>query len=109
MMDERYMKVETHVHCVGEMGMGEEHVVGYVEEALGQGRVVKDTEQAHIARGIHGLPKVSPGFRHAQPFYALRVGYARNGQNGRFRGGPPTGWVACGRLLPPWIPHAVRA
>jgi hypothetical protein len=26
----------------------------------------------------------------------------------RFRGGPPTGWTACGLLLPPWKPHAVR-
>jgi hypothetical protein len=25
-----------------------------------------------------------------------------------FRGGPLSGWVACGRLLPPWTPHAVR-
>jgi hypothetical protein len=24
-------------------------------------------------------------------------------------GGPPTGQAACGLLLPPWIPHAVRA
>jgi hypothetical protein len=28
---------------------------------------------------------------------------------GRFRGGPHTGRAACSRLLPPWIPHAVRA
>jgi hypothetical protein len=27
---------------------------------------------------------------------------------GRLWGGPPTGRAACGRLLPPWIPHAVR-
>jgi hypothetical protein len=27
---------------------------------------------------------------------------------GRFRGGPPTGWAACGRLLPPRTPRAVR-
>jgi hypothetical protein len=27
---------------------------------------------------------------------------------GRFRGGPPTGWVACGCLLPFWTPHVVR-
>jgi hypothetical protein len=26
---------------------------------------------------------------------------------GRFGGGPPTGWAACGRLLPPWIPLSV--
>jgi hypothetical protein len=25
-----------------------------------------------------------------------------------FRAGPPTGWVACGRLLAFWTPHAVR-
>jgi hypothetical protein len=29
--------------------------------------------QACMARGVHGLPKVSPG--PAQPFYALRVGH----------------------------------
>jgi hypothetical protein len=28
---------------------------------------------------------------------------------GRFKGVPPTGQAACGRLLPPWIPHAVQA
>jgi hypothetical protein len=28
---------------------------------------------------------------------------------GRFGGGPPAGRAAFGRLLPPWIPHAVRA
>jgi hypothetical protein len=27
---------------------------------------------------------------------------------GRFRGGPPAGWVACGRLLPLQSRHAVR-
>jgi len=28
---------------------------------------------------------------------------------GCFWGCPSTGWVACGRLLPPWIPHALQA
>jgi hypothetical protein len=28
---------------------------------------------------------------------------------GRLGGGPPAGQAACDRLLPPWIPHAVRA
>jgi hypothetical protein len=27
---------------------------------------------------------------------------------GCFRGGTPAGWVACGRLLPPLTPHAIR-
>jgi hypothetical protein len=27
---------------------------------------------------------------------------------GCFRGGPPKGWAACGRLLPLWTPHAIR-
>jgi hypothetical protein len=26
-----------------------------------------------------------------------------------FWGGPSTWWMACGRLVSPWIPHAVRA
>jgi hypothetical protein len=26
---------------------------------------------------------------------------------GRLRGGPPTGRVACSRLLPPWTPHTI--
>ena len=44
---------------------------------------------------IHGLPEVSP--RLARPNPATPCG-----------GGPPTDWVACGRLLAPWIPHAVQ-
>jgi hypothetical protein len=43
-----------------------------------------------MASGGHGLPKVLP-----RPY-------------DRVRGGPPAGWAACGRLLPLWIPHAVR-
>jgi hypothetical protein len=29
------------------------------------------------------------------------------GPCGRFRGGPPTLWAACGLLLPLWTPHAI--
>jgi hypothetical protein len=32
-----------------------------------------------MARGDHGLPKVSPAPRHAPPFYARQVGYPQNG------------------------------
>jgi hypothetical protein len=52
-----------------------------------------------MARGIHGLPRVSLGARHAQPFYALRVGHPLKAFSG----------AACVHLLPPCIPHAVRA
>jgi hypothetical protein len=57
-----------------------------------------------MARGGHGLPKVSPG--PAMLYPSTPCGWVT--PYSRFRGGPPTGWVACGHLLPPWIPHAVR-
>jgi hypothetical protein len=34
---------------------------------------------ARTGRGIHGLPKVSPGPCHARPLYALRAGHPPNG------------------------------
>jgi hypothetical protein len=46
--------------------------------------------QAHMARGIHELPKVSPGPAMPNPSTPCRQ-------------------AACGRLLALWIPHAVRA
>jgi hypothetical protein len=50
-----------------------------------------------------GYPRTPLSFmraRHAQPLYALRAGHPPNG--------PPAGRVACGCLLPPWIPLSVR-
>jgi hypothetical protein len=35
----------------------------------------------------------------------LTGGLPRKWPYGRFRGGPPTGQVACGRLLPLWTPN----
>jgi hypothetical protein len=48
-----------------------------------------------MTRGGHGQLKVSPG--PAMP----------NRPNGRFRGGPPAGQAACGRLLPLWTPMTI--
>jgi hypothetical protein len=48
-----------------------------------------------------GYPQTDKSFmraRHARPLYYGRLG-----------GGPPAGQVACGRLLPLWIPLPVRA
>jgi hypothetical protein len=58
--------------------------------------------QACMARGIYGLPKVSPG--PAMPNPSTPFGRATHETASRpFWGGRP---AACGRLLPPWIPHA---
>jgi hypothetical protein len=46
--------------------------------------------QARMAKGIHGLPKVSP----RPTITDLST---------------PCGWVTCGRRLPPWILYDVRA
>jgi hypothetical protein len=65
-------------------------------------------QQARTGRGIHGLPKVSCGPTMPDPY--MPCGRATPQMALRpFGGGPSTGWAACGRLLPPWIPHAVRA
>jgi hypothetical protein len=62
---------------------------------------------AHMARGGQGLPKVSLGpampypstpYGRPPPETALQL----------FQGWPPVGRAAFGRLLPPWIPYAVR-
>jgi hypothetical protein len=60
-----------------------------------------------MARGGDGFPKVSPG---PAILTLLRLvgGPPLKRPHGRFRGGPPAGQVACGRLLPFWTPHAVR-
>jgi hypothetical protein len=57
-----------------------------------------------MARGGHGLPEVCPGLTLPRPMGRppLKQPY------GRSSGGQPTGHAACGRLLPTWIPHAVR-
>jgi hypothetical protein len=67
--------------------------------------------EVEVVAGLYGkgYPGPTKSFiraRHAQPLYALR---ARHPPNGCLGGSSPTGQAACGRLLPPWIPHAVRA
>jgi hypothetical protein len=49
-----------------------------------------------MARGIHGLPEGSPGPAQPNPFTPCGPV-----ASGRWRS-------PCGRLLPPWIPHAIR-
>jgi hypothetical protein len=62
-----------------------------------------------MARGGHGLPKVSP--RSAMPNPSKPCGHAGRPPMKRsyscLRGGPPSGRGACGCLLPLWKPHAV--
>jgi hypothetical protein len=54
------------------------------------------SRRGRMARGGHGLPKVSLGPAMPDPY-------------GRFRGDlPATGRTACSRLLPVRTPHAVR-
>jgi hypothetical protein len=80
--------------------------------------------QGRMGRSIHELPKVSPKPGMPNPStpcggpppkwpYGLMAlwpyGLMALWPYGHFGGGPPTGWVACSHLLPPWIPHAVRA
>jgi hypothetical protein len=67
---------------------------------------VRILQLLYSAPGLYGkgCPRTPLSFtraRHAQPFYALWEGQPRNG---RFRGGPPAGCAAYGRLLPPWYP-----
>jgi hypothetical protein len=60
-----------------------------------------------MARGSRGLPKVLPG--PTVPYPSMPCGWATPKRcYGHFRGGLPADWVACGRLLPFWTPHAVR-
>jgi transcription elongation factor Elf1 len=61
-----------------------------------------------MARGIHGLPKVSLGPAMHNPCTPCGRATPKR-PSSHFYGGPPIGRVACGRFLPPWIPHAVRA
>jgi hypothetical protein len=72
-------------------------------------KVVKGGRQAHMARGIHGLPKVSPRPTMPNPSTPRRTTH-----DTALR--PFQGWPACragraayGCLLPPWIPHSIRA
>jgi hypothetical protein len=62
-----------------------------------------------VARGGHGLPKVSPRPAMPDPSRArhLAGGPPLKWPCGRFRDGLPAGRAACGRLLPLWIPHAI--
>jgi hypothetical protein len=58
-----------------------------------------------MERGDHGLPKVSPGPAMPYPSTPCAVGRSTlKRPNSCYRRGPPTGRVACGRLLPHWIP-----
>jgi hypothetical protein len=60
-----------------------------------------------MARGGHGLPKVSPG--PAMPYPSTPCGQPPLKQpHSRFRGCPPCGQAACIHFLPLWTPHAVR-
>jgi len=68
-----------------------------------------DYYQAPIARGIHGLLKVSLGLAMPNPSMPCGRATPKNGPYGCFGGGLPAGLVACVCLLPPWIPNAVRA
>jgi hypothetical protein len=71
------------------------------DNTLGHGRV---------ERGGHGLPEVSPG--PALLYLSMPCGqatYPLKRPNGRFRGCPPAGREACGRLLPLLTPHAIYA
>jgi hypothetical protein len=79
-----------------------------------------------MRRGGHGLPKVSPGPAMSYPWWTLgkpfpdtlggpvgdpwqTLGRPPLKQTyGRFRGGLPTGRVACSCLLPLWTHHALR-
>jgi hypothetical protein len=67
--------------------------------------------KASMARGIHGLPKVAPGLAMPDPVTLPRPagGLPLKRSHGRFRVGSPARQAACGRLLPVWIPHTVRA
>jgi hypothetical protein len=59
-----------------------------------------------MARGGHGLPKVSLG--PVMPYLIhLAGGPSLKWPYGRFRGGTPPGRVAGGHFLPPWTPLAV--
>jgi hypothetical protein len=82
-----------------------------------------------MARGGHGIPKVSPGPAMPDPStpcgrataemalcpYALMplcpyalMPLCPYALMPLFRGGPPAGQAACSRLLPLWTPHAVN-
>jgi hypothetical protein len=61
----------------------------------------------HMERGGHGLPKVVLGCAMPDLFMPCRRLPLKSPYS-RFRGGQPAGWASCGRLLPPWIYHAVR-
>jgi hypothetical protein len=59
-------------------------------------RIVAVSKHRRIARGGHGLPKVST--RPAMPYPSMPCRRATL----------PTERVACGRLPPFWTPHAIR-
>jgi hypothetical protein len=67
----------------------------------------KEAEHGYMAVGGHGLPKVSPGPAIPYPFMPCG-GPPLKRPYGHFRGGPLNGQAACGRLVPPWTPRAVR-
>jgi hypothetical protein len=63
-------------------------------------------DHGRMARGGHGLPKVSPRPARLNPFTPLGGPHLKRPHN-HFRGGPPAGQAACGHLLPIWTPQAV--
>jgi hypothetical protein len=52
--------------------------------------------RGRMARGGHGLPKVSPG----PAMRDTSIARGKATPYGHFRGGPPAGRAACSRLLP---------
>jgi hypothetical protein len=66
-----------------------------------------------MARGGHGLPKVSPGLRHALPFYALWAGHPWKGLVAvsgvaRLQGGRPSSTPLDTPRRTPMIPDRRR-
>jgi len=61
---------------------------------------------AHMARGIHGLPKVLPGPLMPNPSMPCRWAISKQPYS-HFKGGPPSEQAACSHPLPFWTPHTV--
>jgi hypothetical protein len=59
-----------------------------------------------MTRGGHGHLKLSSG--PAMPNPSMPCGWVTPEMASRPVQGSPAGQEACGRLLPPWTPHAVR-
>jgi hypothetical protein len=68
-----------------------------------------DTSCSHgcMARDRNGLPRNHCQGPPCSTLLRPAGGQPLKRSYGRFRSGPPAGWVACCRLLLPWTPHAV--